>query len=110
MVEVLGLTVAAKACSGKEAVDMCRTVQPDLVLMDIMMPGLDGLNAGAMIRAEQHVPIIFVSGFFGEDVRERAQNAGAAGFLRKPFMLDELRRVLAPHFRIPELTASPKAS
>ena len=105
MVEELGYQVGATASDGSDAVVLCRSIQPDLVLMDMMMPGLNGMDAATIIQNEQDVPIVLVSGLRIDDVSGRATRA-PSGFLRKPFTLGELGAVLADHLDSGELQAA----
>jgi response regulator NasT len=70
--------------TGRRAVEMARTLDPDLVLMDIAMPGLDGIVAAREILAVRPVPIIMVTGHADPDLVERAAAAGVFTYLLKP--------------------------
>jgi CheY-like chemotaxis protein len=81
----------AEAVDGHEALDLIRRLKPDLVLADVMMPRLGGLELLAEVRKDpelERMPIIVVTAFAGE--RAAALEAGADGFLAKPFDPDEL--------------------
>jgi len=103
----LGLLPHCSA-NGVEAVAACLEAAPALVLMDLQMPVMDGLQATRQLRALQAekrlppFPIIALSAHAGESDRQEAQAAGVDGYLTKPFLLDDLRRALAPY--LPELT------
>ncbi len=88
----------ALAVNGREAVDMVRAGNFDLVLMDLMMPEMDGLEATQVIRREEagtrRVPIVAVSAAASEADRVRCLAAGMDDFLSKPMSLDDLSRVL----------------
>ncbi len=94
--------------NGAEAVAACLQAAPALVLMDLQMPVMDGLQATRELRALQAqnrlqpFPIIALSAHAGESDRQEAKAAGVDGYLTKPFLLDDLRRALAPY--LPELT------
>jgi two-component system, NarL family, response regulator LiaR len=78
------LVLVGQAANGQEAVDLCPQVQPDVVLMDITMPVMDGLTATSLIRQQypQIAVIILTSAFTGEREQE-AHQAGARGYLHK---------------------------
>jgi CheY-like chemotaxis protein len=81
------------ACDGVEALEKLDVSLPDLVLLDIEMPGVDGCEVCRHIKdhsAMRHIPVILVSG--RADIADCAWKAGADGFLSKPYSLDELHR------------------
>ena len=87
------------ACDGREAVRRWRDRTPTLVLMDLQMPEMDGLEATREIRrlerpSGRHTPIVALTANVGEEVRQRCRQAGMDGHLSKPFQLRELRAVL----------------
>ncbi|MCC7140209.1 MAG: response regulator [Planctomycetes bacterium] len=83
------------ACDGPEALTLERRHRPDLILLDIQMPGMSGLEVLSEVRAvDPHVPIVIVSGTEDESVGERALGLGAVNFIRKPFDVSEIRFVL----------------
>lgn len=85
------LELVADARSGEEAVRLCRREHPDVVLMDLMMPGMDGADATRAIRAEcPDVQVIALTSFKEEDLVQRALQAGAIGYLLKNVGADEL--------------------
>jgi CheY-like chemotaxis protein len=94
MVGVLGFEVVGTAGDGEEAIECSRQLQPDVILMDIMMPRLNGIDATRAIMAERPTAIIFVSGFLQDEIRERAIAAGAASLVQKPFTLGDLQLAL----------------
>lgn len=88
----LGYQVAGCASSGKEAVEMAEEIQPDLVLMDIVMPGQwDGIEAASRITAKADVPIIFLTAYGDDRLIKRARAAGPFGYILKPFQEAELK-------------------
>ena len=94
------------AASGREAVDMAEALQPDLVIMDVQMPGMDGLEATGHIRKSSNpnvatVPVISLSGLGGPGDRDRCLAAGASTFLAKPFGVKELEAVILGMVRPP---------
>jgi CheY-like chemotaxis protein len=86
-----------QAGSGQEAIEVARREVPDLILMDIKMPGIDGFGAAQSIRAHtglKRVPIVAVSADGTEYSKARATDAGFADYLTKPVEIDELSEVL----------------
>ncbi len=85
LLALAGLVVAGTAGSGPEGVDLALRERPDLVLMDIRMPGeYDGLEAARRILAEQSVCVVMLTAFSEEAYRERAKEIGASGYVLKP--------------------------
>jgi DNA-binding NarL/FixJ family response regulator len=79
-----GLEVAAEAANGREALESCRRVKPELVLMDVSMPGMDGLEATRTIKRELPRTIVLVLSTYGDpDLLAEALEAGAAGYILK---------------------------
>lgn len=89
-------TILAKG--GKEAVDIARSQKPDLILLDIMMPGMDGYTTLQTIKqdkASANIPVIMVSAVGFELNKELANQLGAAGYITKPVDLAELQGTIA---------------
>ena len=83
--------VAAYCRDGEEAIDQYGQVQPDLVTMDIIMPGMDGLEtAQAILEEHPEAKIIMVSSLAYDDTFEEAHAIGAKGFIDKPFEKEQL--------------------
>jgi response regulator NasT len=93
--------VVGEARNGIEAVERARELEPDLVLLDVKMPELDGIEAARRILAERPVPIVLVTAYDEEALVERAVDAGIFGYLTKPFreqdLLPAIRTALARH-------------
>ncbi|MFZ2071611.1 MAG: ATP-binding protein [Halobacteriota archaeon] len=88
----MGYEVAGRASSGEEAIDMARRLRPDLILMDIVMPGkFDGIEAAGIIRAEMDIPVIFLTAYADEGIINRAKRVEPLAYLVKPFQDPELR-------------------
>ena len=82
----MGYRVVALAADGKEAVDFAGNLQPELILMDIMMPGkIDGIKAARIIKEKWDIPILFLSAFTGDNIIQRAKQVCPAGYILKPF-------------------------
>lgn len=80
-----GFVVCGEACDGLEAVQLARELQPDLVLLDLRMPHLDGVEAARRITAERPVPIVMLTAYSERPHVERAIAAGVFAYLEKPF-------------------------
>ena len=84
-----------RANNGLEAVSMCSELHPDLILMDIKMPEMNGLEATLIIRENNtEVPIIAQSAFAFEDDRKRAIDCGCTDFIAKPFTKKQLSDII----------------
>ena len=98
LLTVKGLNVVGTARDGLEALEKARALQPDVILMDLRMPGLDGLAATRLIKAEQpNVKIVVLTLSEDNEDLSEAINSGACGYLRKaeePGRLFELLSVL----------------
>ncbi|HEY2543606.1 MAG TPA: response regulator [Gaiellaceae bacterium] len=78
-------TVCAEAKDGLEAVELARSTQPDLALLDVRMPHLDGIEAARRIYAERPIPMVMLTAFRDRTTVEKAVAAGVFGYLLKPF-------------------------
>ena len=94
-VEELGHEVVGEANDGELAIQAARELKPDIVLMDIKMPALDGINAAYYIQKERPVPIVIISGYAEADLVEKASSEGVMGYLVKPVSKKELEPVLS---------------
>ncbi len=82
----MGYDIVGMASSGREAVDMARSLLPDLILMDVVMPGeLDGIAAAGRIRAELGIPFVFLTAYTDHDIIQRAKGLEPLGYILKPF-------------------------
>ncbi len=100
-VHALGHRVVGTAGTGRRAVEMTRTLEPELVLMDIAMPGLDGVSAAREILTICSVPIVLVTGHAEPELVERAASVGILSYLLKPVSqrgLDAAIRVARARF------------
>ena len=94
MVSRLGHQVVALAATGKEAVQQAGLHQPELILMDIRMPEMDGIEATQVIMAHMSTPVIAVTAYDDEDTFQRARQARVAGYLTKPINEYQLNRAI----------------
>jgi CheY-like chemotaxis protein len=96
MLVSLGYSVD-RAVDGQEAIDLCASLRPDLVLMDLDMPFVNGIDAIRVIRQDiqnQHLPIIAVTAMSGVAEEQACMAAGANGFLAKPYPLRDLMMLM----------------
>jgi response regulator NasT len=85
-----GYEVVGETGRGDEAVELVRSHRPDLVILDIKMPGMDGLSAAHAINAERRTAVLILTAFSQRDLIEQARDAGALAYLVKPFQKEEL--------------------
>ena len=93
LVELLteeGFEVVGQAADGEEAVKLARELEPDLIIMDVKMPGMDGITAAEIIGEERIAPILMLTAFSQSELVERARDAGVMGYLVKPFGASEV--------------------
>jgi len=86
------------ANNGSEAVEITRSQKPDLILLDILMPDMDGFTACSKIKLDEStkmIPVIIVTAVAHEQNKEFTKELGADGFLAKPFMVRDLLNVIA---------------
>ncbi len=89
------LALAGEAASGAEALAVCAEVQPDVVLMDLMMPAMDGPTATAAIKAQfPHIQVIALTSFAEPEMLQRVLQAGAISYLLKNVSADELHAAI----------------
>ena len=85
-----GYEVVGEAGRGDQAIALVRELRPDLVILDIKMPGVDGLTAARTIAAERICAVLMLTAFSQREVVEQARDAGALAFLVKPFQKSDL--------------------
>lgn len=88
LVELLteeGYQVVGQAGDGEAAVEMARELEPDLVVMDVKMPKMDGIAAAEIIAAERIAPVVMLTAFSQRELVEKAREAGAMAYVVKPF-------------------------
>ena len=91
----LGHEVVACAGSGSEAVEKARRYAPDLIVMDIRMDDMDGLEASRTILSTHPLPILILSAFGQQHLVEQAEAIGVSGYMLKPFRQNDLEPALA---------------
>ena len=91
----LGHEVTCAAGTGRVLVQGCQTLRPDLVITDIKMPELDGIEAAIELSGDAPVPIILVSAYHDDQLLERTRAGNIFGFLVKPFKQDDLKAAIA---------------
>jgi response regulator NasT len=101
LLERAGFDVCAEARDGEEAVALARSAEPDLAVLDVKMPRLDGIDAARRILAERPIPIVMLTAYGQDELVSRAIEAGVFGYLVKPFresdLLPAIRTARARH-------------
>lgn len=92
--EKLGHTVVAEAGDGAQAIEAARVHRPDVIIMDIKMPVMDGIEAARYILQETPCAILFLSSFNEQELVEQASETGALAYLMKPFRKEDLAPAL----------------
>jgi two-component system, response regulator PdtaR len=95
LLEKAGFDVCAEAKDGVEAVELARASLPDLAIMDVKMPRLDGIEAARTILEERPIPIVMLTAYGQEELVSRAVEAGVFGYLVKPFRESDLLPAIA---------------
>jgi response regulator NasT len=90
MLEEEGFDVIGEASEGHGAVELVRELLPDLVILDIKMPGMDGIRAAEVITRERIAPVLILTAFSQRDLAHQAAQAGAMAYLVKPFQKSDL--------------------
>jgi two-component system, response regulator PdtaR len=105
--EDAGFDVCAEARNGEEAVALAASEQPDLAILDVKMPKLDGIEAARRILAERPIPIVMLTAYDQDELVSRAVEAGVFGYLVKPFresdLLPAIRAARARHAELEAL-------
>ncbi len=105
--EEAGYRVCGEARDGREAVELARSTEPDIVLLDVKMPVLDGIEAARRIMQDRAVPILLLTAYTEEGLVGRAAEAGVLAYLVKPFEANELlpaiRTAVARHEELASL-------
>lgn len=90
MLKEEGFVVVGECGDGETALNMARMMKPDLVLMDIKMPVMDGLQAAAILNEERIAPVLLLSAYSGREFVDNAQKAGVLAYLVKPITKNSL--------------------
>ena len=90
MLTHVGYLVVGEAGDGMSAVHLARELRPDLVIMDIKMPGLDGVSAAKLLTEEQIAPVLLLTAYSQRELIDAARDAGVVAYLVKPFREAEL--------------------
>jgi AmiR/NasT family two-component response regulator len=90
MLSGLGYLVVGEAGDGQSAVNLAQEMRPDLIIMDIKMPGLDGIGAAKILTEEKIAPVLFLTAFSQKELVDGAKEAGVVAYLVKPFRESEL--------------------
>ena len=85
-----GYDVVGQAADGEQAVALAESLTPDLVILDVKMPKLDGIAAAERIAEQRIAPVVMLTAFSQRDLVERARDAGAMAYLVKPFSRSDL--------------------
>lgn len=85
MLESMGHTVVGEADNGEDALQLARSLQPDLVIADIMMPGMDGIELSRRLARERIAPVLILTAYSEPEMIVGADRAGVLGYLVKPF-------------------------
>jgi response regulator NasT len=90
MLTEAGYDVVGQAGDGEAAIELTEKEKPDLVVMDVKMPKLDGISAAERIAKQRIAPVVILTAFSQRDLVERARDAGAMAYLTKPFTIEDL--------------------
>jgi response regulator NasT len=90
MLTNLGYLVVGEAGDGRSAVTLARELRPDIVIMDVKMPDMDGIEAATVLTEERIAPVLLLSAYSQQELVQRARQAGVAGYLVKPFRESDL--------------------
>ena len=90
MLTNLGYLVIGEVADGRSAVNQARELRPDVVVMDIKMPDMDGIEAAKILTEERVAPVVLLSAYSQRELVERARDAGVVAYLVKPYREEEL--------------------
>lgn len=90
MLTNLGYLVVGEVGDGQSAVNLARELKPDVVIMDIKMPDLDGIEAAKILTQDKVAPVLLLTAYSQRDLVDRAREAGVVGYLVKPFREQEI--------------------
>jgi len=90
MLTNLGYLVVGEVGDGRSAVNLARELRPDVVIMDIKMPDMDGIDAAKILTEERVAPVLLLTAYSQQELIERAKEAGVVGYIVKPFRESDL--------------------
>jgi AmiR/NasT family two-component response regulator len=90
MLTNLGYLVVGEVADGRSAVNQARELRPDIIIMDIKMPDMDGIEAAKTLTEERIAPVVLLSAYSQRDLVQRAREAGVVAYLVKPYREEEL--------------------
>lgn len=91
----IGHDVSEPVVSGKDAIKMALSDKPTVILMDINIIGdINGIEAIEMIHAKAHIPVIYMTGYSSNEIKERAMRTGPLAFLEKPINILDIKKLL----------------
>ena len=90
MLTNLGYLVVGEAGDGHDAVNLARELKPDVAVLDIKMPGMDGIEAARILTEEKIAPVVLLTAYSQRDLVERAKEAGVVGYITKPMRESDL--------------------
>jgi two-component system, response regulator PdtaR len=90
MLTNLGYLVVGEVADGRSAVNQARELRPDIVIMDIKMPDMDGIEAAKILTEERIAPVVLLSAYSQRDLVDRAREAGVTAYLVKPYKEEDL--------------------
>jgi AmiR/NasT family two-component response regulator len=90
MLTNLGYLVVGEAGDGRDAVNLARELKPDVAVLDIKMPGMDGIEAARILTEEKIAPVVLLTAYSQRDLVERAKEAGVVGYITKPMRESDL--------------------
>ena len=90
MLTTLGYLVVGEVGDGESALNLARELKPDIVIMDIKMPHMDGIEAAKILTQEKLAPVLLLTAYSQRDLVDRAKEAGVVGYLVKPFREQEI--------------------
>ncbi|GIW10685.1 MAG: Fis family transcriptional regulator [Dehalococcoidia bacterium] len=91
MLTSMGYQVVGEASDGQTAINLARQTRPDLVIMDIRMPDLDGIEAARILTREKIAPVLLLTAYSQQELVDGAKEAGVVGYLVKPFREPDLK-------------------
>jgi CheY-like chemotaxis protein len=92
-----------EATDGQEAIDLARDLKPDLILMDLLMPRMDGYTACSIIKTDPTtagIPVVMLTAVGFELNKQLAEKVGASGYITKPFALSDVIKTISPLFSV----------